>query len=159
MSREVERIFLNTIWRVEAKTPTYTRAGLKASFRNIDQSRLKPDQTSGLTRAFTLDWSGRGQYEELISASARFASHNFQLSLYYDFDTYTNYDLLPIIVNDVDDISRTLDNHAYWIGYNSSNTTTDIGLQNRLVTSVSKQSDDRLVIVNFDFMCLVREAG
>jgi len=157
MSRELERVYLNHIWRIEAKTPSYTRAGLKDSFRSIDNSRIEPDQTSGLTRAFMVDFSKRGQYEPLVSSSIRYSTNSFQVYLYYDFDTYTNYILNSIICNDINDITRTLDNHAQWIGYDTTNTTTDIGLKNRIVTSVVKEIEGRLVIVTFETNCLVRE--
>ena len=153
----LEQVYLNHIWIVEAKTPTYVRAGLKSSFRSIDNTRMAPDITSGLTRAFTVSFVSKSQYQSPISSSQRYSTNVFNVTVYYDFDSYTNYLLNSIICNDINDIARTLDNHTYYLGYDSTHTTTDIGLKNRLVQGVSKEGQEGLITVTFETSCLVRE--
>lgn len=159
MSRELERVQKNIAWRMEAITPTYSRPGLKSNFNNIGDSRITAGMTSGLTRGFTVSWTGRQFYEEMLQYPRLFSYNAFIVTVTYERETYTIDVLNEIICNDVDDICRMLSDCTKWIGYSAAYPTVDIGLKDRKVTAADLNLDEQGTYVDFTTNCLVREDG
>ncbi len=156
MACNADLVLENFKWRIENISPTYT--GIRKSFRWIDPVRLDSEISSGLgERQFWVIWEGSGSDDDLTDQISRHADHEFTLTVTYS----TDYKLLKrqkAMLNDRHDIIGLLRNTDYYIGYNSSNTTTDIGLHQRWRTGDEMvQETDNIWLLRIGFRCTIQE--
>ena len=126
----------NFYWRLLALTPTSTLAHAP-QFTALDSTRLKPEQSAGTTRGFAVNWLGCDEEHQIDGTGVtdggenRQAQHRFELEVYYS-TKIKHRDLLQLILADRADITKLLRADANWVGYDDDNSTTDIGLWERI---------------------------
>lgn len=151
--------YQNFIWRLEAITPTSTTSSFK--FRSFDPLKRSPKRSTGDVRKFSVSWLGSGADGEDEAPDAndmysRTARHNFEIKIeypaVYPWDT-----MQQLVADDRHDILKALRNQANNVGYNASNTTTDIGLWERRRTSDSLEINDDVWILKLNYLAIINE--
>lgn len=146
MASSANLVLDNFYWRIEAITPTSSVVGRRA-FRRIDTLDIDPAQSSGLSRGFRVAWvasdeehqvSGEGITDGLYN---RAATHTFEVEVYYSTKLKWT-DLHTVVLSDRHDLTKQLRDPDTWVGYNASNTTTDIGIYDRIRESDELDTDD-----------------
>ena len=68
------QVIQNFQWRLETLSPTHQTVGKK--FKRFDPLRVSPDESSGFTRAFFVEWVGSSSDAELTDLTDRVAEHD-----------------------------------------------------------------------------------
>ena len=134
MATNLHRVLQNYAWRVESISPSVSGlvsgARVNGQFREYDPNKEpEPQQSTGWSRRFYVEWMGSDGDEFATDADRREAVHQIRLTVVYPV-VYEWKALQMLIAQDRHEINKTLRSRgrAYVKGYNDSNTSTDIGL-------------------------------
>ena len=152
----MNRLIQNTVWRIEAITPTNRDL---PRFDFYDPYKKSPKITSsGSTQKFYIEWVSSGPDTAATDSDRREAFHLIQIHVLYPVLrglTATQ----DTILEDRHDLLETLRNDNSLKGYNDANSTADIGLYHRERTRDNvDRSDERLWIYSSEWRCKVRES-
>lgn len=164
MASSLNLVLQNFAWRIDALTPTDQTIIGQNRFIQTDPFRIDPEQSSGLTRHYSLLWTGGGAgqyaYDQAINDNLveRTATHTFDLRVYYH-PSKIKYDRLQwAMAQDRHDLHKQLRDPDKWVGYNDSNTSTDLGVYDRYNTSESVDYTPTLVTVSYEWTCVILES-
>jgi hypothetical protein len=156
MSATADLVYQNFVWRIETLSPTSTLAKKGFTFNNRPLN-LIPDQSSGMTREFTLYWEGSDPDHAPTDITERTAEHSFMLDVAYS--TKLGADVLfPLMLADRHDLMALLRDTAGYRGYNASNTNTDLFLWRRWHKGdVRITASDTTWYLRQNWICTIRE--
>ncbi len=164
MASTLNRVLQNFVWRMDAITPTDATIIGQNRFIQTDPFRIDPEQSSGLTRHYSVLWMGGGSGQTvgeegvIDGLTDREATHTIELRTYYH-PSKIKFDRLQLaIAQDRHDILKTLRDPDTFVGYNASNTATDIGLLDRYNTDETVDYSDTLITVTYGWQCIIRES-
>lgn len=153
----------NFVWRIESQTPTSSL--LKPRFTEIDPLRLDADQAAGVgERSFSVYWLG-SEEDNVVDGEGitdnenqRIAEHRYRVDIYYT--TKLDYrDLQHAMLQDRHDITRLLRSGDNIKGYNADNSSTELGLFNRIRESDELIMDDPDVwVYRATWRCTIEES-
>mgnify|MGYP001560578614 CR=1 FL=1 len=139
MATNLHNVHRNFIYRIEAISPTNTMPG--KNFLAFDPNRLQGDEASGMTRAFFVHWKGSDPQTVTADGSDRTTTHRYELTFFYS--THYAHDVLhDIIAQDRHDLVKNLQDQSKIVGYDSGNTTTDVGIYERFFISDEMEMGD-----------------
>lgn len=156
MGSELFNNYKNIIWKIESITPTFSIAGVKSKFFHINDDEA--ENLAGYDRSFRLKWKGGGPQMGVSSFSARETLHDFTLEVYYNALPKRQV-MNEMVLKDIHDLVWALENEDSYIGYDSSNTSTDIGLQNRHVVKSSLTEDNETWILQLEIETTIDESN
>jgi hypothetical protein len=163
VSSLAHRVLDNFYWRIEALTPP-TVAGIKTEYFEVDPDRIAPEQSSGLTRGFSVSWNTGGADHEMGGQQVtdgledRNSDHEFTVEMIYS-KKLGHRDLMSAMLQDRGAILKEMGNADKWIGFNASNTTTAIGLWDRICVSSERDAEDEsFTVLRMVFRCAINES-
>jgi hypothetical protein len=152
MATNLHRVYQNIRWRIESLTPTSTRCLEK--FRH--RGDLAANESLGQTREFTIKRDGREGFAGVTNMYSRTAKHAYVVDVVYP--TSLKRDALDeVISQDAHDIITALRDPAKYLGFNASNTATNIGIRDRLENSDQVLEDADLWTLRIKFDVTVKE--
>ena len=157
MATNLHNVVRNFRWRLESLAPHTSTTSKK--FHHIDPLRIDPSSATGLERGFSVTWVGAGGEVYPTDMYARDADHEIEVAVYYPVgdDGYSLEAVMDLICRDRHDIAKALrdpDNHK---GYSDTQAATDIGLQNRVLSTSVLERDETLWTLLLTYTCFVRE--
>lgn len=162
MATQLHNLARNTAWRMEAITPTFTGRAVPR-FQRYDPilTKIQPKKESGWTRKFYVDWEGSSEDGGATDAEIREAVHIIRVHIEYPplGPWETLHDMILQDRHDVVRVLRGIVGTDYRLGYDDSNSTTDIGLMGRFRVrdSLDKNSNPDVWRLTLEFACHVRE--
>jgi len=157
MATLAHRLYQNFKYWIEQITPTSTYGNPKNRFFFVDTLRTELDETSGLTRGFSLQWLGSNEDANPTDLFDRWAEHNYQLEVGYSTKLKTE-TLHKLVAQDRHDLCKQLRSPTYLLGWDVNNTTTDIGLDDRVrIGDELDTSSPALWILRQQYRCLLQE--
>jgi hypothetical protein len=120
----------NTVWRLEAKTPSDLRTTRRKFRYNPRPVKDDPDKASGTIRSFIIRWMGSGQPKTPTDGYDRVSDHIIEIDYSYPAD-FAYDDLAKLLQQDDHDTVNTLRHPNSWTGWSNANSTDDIGLWHR----------------------------
>lgn len=160
MPSAADLVLDNAYWRIASISPTATLTG-RPVFHEIDPTDLSPDQSSGLTRGFSVAWLSQGEDADIDGAqvggdaATRSATHAFEVSVYYDAKLgWRTAQRLALL--DRHDIAAALRPDTSWSGYSDAEPDADIGLISRILESVELELDTYWTL-RLTFRCAIDE--
>lgn len=171
MAATLHRVRENFIYWIEQITPTNTSA-VDREFQWVDSARFSASgDSSGHARNFDVVWSP-GEEDHIVGSqlvidalNSRIAEHMFVVRLFLPA-SWLSGDLHNVMLDDRHDVIKQLGDPAKWVGYDASNTTTEIGLYDRVkvteeLVKEAADSDDEdeadSYVLNMVFRCVVEE--
>jgi hypothetical protein len=152
MATNLHRVYQNFIWRIESIPPTCTRPGKNfVSLGNVAAS-----ESTGTSRGFRVKRQGRETESELTDLYQRTATHDYRVEVYYP-SALSQDAIEEIISQDAHDIIKTLRDPASYLGFNSANNNTNIGVRSRMEISDQVNESASLWTLQINFKCLVTE--
>lgn len=153
-------VLSNFQYRIEAITPT--NANYKSAFVMYNPLLIAAKKSSGFERRFFVTWHGSSADSESGAPQAengycRTAAHDYSVEISYP--ALMQYDdMLALVCDDRHDLIKQLRDADKWLGYDSSHTTTDIGLWQRLrVSDELETSDNGIWTFRQRWRCLINE--
>lgn len=131
MASLVQLVRKNIIWRISKITPT---SAISARlFVEHDRAHQRPaDMSSGTSRGFYVQYLRGGQVLETSNMITRERFHYFEVVVAYSNKRGLT-DFHDLMISDSFDIVGSLRQDDTWTGYDDSHTTTDVGIQNRVL--------------------------
>jgi len=166
MATSLHRVLQNYAWRMEAISPSVSGlvSGVKVNSQYREYDPLKepePQQSSGWSRRFYVEWVGSDGDGLATDADRREAVHQIRVSVVYPL-VYEYKALQMLIAQDRHDINMTLRSRgrAYVKGYDDSHTTTSTGLylRKRRGDVLDKRSFPGVWLYTVEFDNTIREA-
>ena len=157
MATNIHRVLDNFKWKLEGITLTNARVNNRLAEYDPLLEPI-PQCSSAWFRRFYIEWNDSGEDGHATDSDRREAAHLFRLFINYP-EILPHNVLRDLYLQDRHDIAKTLRAPASRLGYDASNTTTDIGLYHR------KRVGDAMQIGTFekvrqlvtDWRCLIRE--
>lgn len=156
MASTADLVLKNICWTIESITPTHSRPD--KNFRWFDRTSFDPESSAGIVRLFSVLWQNQSEELGITDTEDREANHTYVISVAYPPDGYRLSLLQEIILQDRHDIIKALRDPNSWDGYNSKNTTTDIGLYNREFKSAEMiEVNDSVWELRLTVICTIKE--
>lgn len=164
MSATANLVHANFVWRISAIDPTSTACG-KDRFFPIDPRASRgtdPRTSSGLMRGFAVTWRSAGELNQVggmgISDTGphRVSEHVFDVDVYYS-TKLSWVDVQQLMLSDRHDIIASLRQPSTWVGYDSSHTTTALGLANRFLESEESTVEEDTIAMRQTWRCVIEE--
>ena len=127
---ELYRALQNVAWRMEAISPTHTAE--RRGFKSAQLEALTPDTVRN--RVFHVDVESAGPAQDLTDGSIRTAGVDIIISVYYPTDSVVPDRLYRMILPDLQDVVRTIEDPELYVGYSDAASSDDIGIMDRQVT-------------------------
>lgn len=133
MATNAHNALENLVWRMESISPTDTTSANK--FRFVDIERLDPDEMPHAMRLFAVRWQGSAPDFGPTDLYDRWADHTFDIEVYYPVGPggMSTRKLQKMLLRDRHDIAKALRDPSKFVGYDASNTSTDVGIKNRVM--------------------------
>lgn len=159
MATSAHLVLDNFYWRIETITPT-NLTDCRNYYREIDGNTIKqdfPDGTAGIRRFF-VEWTDSDSDVDATDHDNREAHHNFIVTVCYPGSSLPWRRLHKLILQDRHDLIKQLRDDDNKVGYNASNTTTDIGLMHRFRGGDELiKEEDEIWRLRIQFRCLIEE--
>lgn len=159
MATQLHNIRRNFIWRIESISPTARFHGV--GFESFDPLKYEVGNQSGDVRKFFVRRLGSdGQDLDGTNYSIRKATHNYEVQVFYPDAIGSEAEREDLIAQDRHDILKALRRSGNYVGFDDSNTSTQLRLINRYATGEEVTEDEEepeVVAMVLTFACLIHE--
>lgn len=152
----LNQIYQNIIWRTESLTPDNVTLS-PSVFQHNDFPLYMTEDQALKERMFTVEWDGGDPVMDFSDLNERWSPQFFVMEIAYDAKRDLD-KLTELMFSDRNQIHAALRNPDNFVGYDSSNTTTDIGLKGRWLDSEDQDRDrETMRILRLTFRLIVAE--
>jgi hypothetical protein len=156
MSSQADKVRRNIIWHIAGISPTSKISGRLFVHQNRPHQR-PADMSSGTTRSFYVQWLSSGPVLQTSQMYQREREHLYEVVVSYSNKRGLD-DTFDMMLQDSFDIVSLLRNDDSWTGYSDAESSTAIGLRNRVVESdVFEDSGENTFWLRQQWRCLVLE--
>lgn len=152
MATNLHRVYQNFKWRIESISPACTRPGKNF----VSLGNVAANESTGTSRGFRVKRLGRETESELTDLYQRTATHDYRVEVYYPAALHQDA-IEEIISQDAHDIIKTLRNPDSYLGFNSTDSSTNIGIRSRMEISDQVTESTDLWTLQINFKCLITE--
>jgi hypothetical protein len=153
MASNADLVLRNFAWKISGITPTSALID-RSRFTEVNTLVTPPDQSSGIaSRGFEVTWLGSDEdntHDDSYFAdghNVREAVHRYMVEVYYS-TRYRREELQRAVLQDRHDMTKLLrDNDgsgSSFVGYNASNSSTNIGIHYRI-----RESDELVIAEDY----------
>ena len=132
MASSLYRVRQNIEYWLGQITPTLSNTRTHPKFRTYEPTKGTPGNEDGAARLFTVAWLGSVEDDEATADDFRTAIHRYEIDVLYPEAVGLHGDFQDLVTLDRHDLIKQLRRTVTWDGYNASNTTTNIGLEDRV---------------------------
>ena len=151
----LSEIYDNFVWRIESISPSNAQA--REKFRHNDVPLYMTEEQSLADRLVSVYWESGDEVQEFSDLTRRWSDVDLTVEVAYDATRDLD-KLHALMLSDRNQIIKDLRDPAKFVGYNSSNAVTDIGLKNRVFTGDELDRDrETKWILRQTWRCTIEE--